>query len=69
MCLWPMPVNSVYKDITSILGGAAMHLAVLAGLHVVGAGHEFLEDKIISDPAQKEMRARLWMHIQLAGQS
>jgi len=46
-----------------------MHLAILAGLHVVGAGHEFLEDKIVSDPVQKEIRGRLWMYIQAACQT
>lgn len=69
ICVWPMPVNSVYKDITSILSGAAMHLAILAGLHVVGAGHEFLEDRVISDPAEKESRARLWLHVQMTCQT
>ncbi len=69
VCVWPMPINSVYKDITSVLSGAAMHLAILAGLHVAGAGHEFLEDKVISDPAEKESRARLWLHVQMTCQS
>lgn len=69
ICVWPMPVNSVYKDITSVVAGAAMHLAILAGLHVAGAGHEFLEDKIFSDPAEKESRARLWIYVQIACRS
>lgn len=67
--VWPMPVNSVYKDITSVLCGAAMHLAILAGLHVAGAGHEFLEDKVFSDPIEKEARARLWMYVQITCQT
>lgn len=68
ICVWPVPIKSVFKDITSMLSGAAMHLAILAGLHVVGAGHEFIEDRVISDPAEKESRIRLWLHVQMACQ-
>lgn len=68
LCLWPLPVNSIFKDINPILGGAAMHLGVLAGLHVSGAGHEFLEDRIFPDPAEREARAKLWLYVQIGSQ-
>jgi transcriptional regulatory protein LEU3 len=41
LCCWPMPINTLYKDPSQALAGAAMLLAVQSGLHVRGRGEDF----------------------------
>ena len=35
LCSWPMPLNTLYKDPSHALAGAALHLAVQNGLHML----------------------------------
>ncbi|CAK7234882.1 hypothetical protein SBRCBS47491_009099 [Sporothrix bragantina] len=41
LCLWPVPVNTMHRDFSLVLGGAALHLAMQVGLHVAGPGQDF----------------------------
>jgi hypothetical protein len=49
------------KDITNILSGAALHLALQIGLHVLGVGQDFERNKVDADETEKIFRARLWL--------
>ncbi|KAK7757120.1 hypothetical protein SLS62_000667 [Diatrype stigma] len=62
LCLWPVPINTAQKDLSSVLSGAAMALAMQIGLHVAGVGQEFARAKLVSTRSQKLFRAQLWMH-------
>ena len=61
LCTWPVPINSMSKDVTHVLSGAAMHLAMQIGLHVSGIGQDFAADRLGPDPEEKAYRARLWL--------
>jgi transcriptional regulatory protein LEU3 len=61
LCTWPIPINTMSKDITNILSGAALHLALQIGLHVLGVGQDFERNKVDADETEKIFRARLWL--------
>ncbi|KAF2643798.1 hypothetical protein P280DRAFT_444949 [Massarina eburnea CBS 473.64] len=62
LCTWRLPTNSMYKDMTHMLCGAAVHLATQIGLHVDGVGQDFARMPLKKDQDQKIFRARIWMH-------
>ncbi|KAF1967861.1 hypothetical protein BU23DRAFT_282157 [Bimuria novae-zelandiae CBS 107.79] len=61
LCTWRLPTNSMYKDMTHVLCGAAIHLATSIGLHVAGAGQDFARTPLKTDQEQVVFRAKLWM--------
>ena len=62
LCTWRLPTNSMYKDMTHVLCGAAIHLATQIGLHVAGVGQDFARMPLKKNQDQKVLRAKLWMH-------
>lgn len=62
LCVWPVPLNTMYKDVSNVLSGAAIHLAMQIGLHVIGSGQDFARTRLNSDHEQKVYRAQLWVH-------
>ena len=62
LCTWRLPTNSMYKDMTHVLCGAAVHLATQIGLHVAGVGQDFARTPLKKDQDQKIFRTKLWMH-------
>ncbi|KAH8885394.1 hypothetical protein GQ53DRAFT_751127 [Thozetella sp. PMI_491] len=61
LCVWPIPMNTMHKDVSHVLSGAAMHLATQIGLHVVGTGQDFARTKLESNHSQKVFRSQLWV--------
>ncbi|CAM1507621.1 Fc.00g072620.m01.CDS01 [Cosmosporella sp. VM-42] len=63
LCLWPVPINTMHRDFSHILSGAATSLAMQIGLHVTGSGQDFARTRLHpSIHTQKLFRAQLWMH-------
>ncbi|KAF2272499.1 uncharacterized protein EI97DRAFT_426208 [Westerdykella ornata] len=62
LCMWPLPTNSLFKDVTHVLCGAALHLATQIGLHVSGVGQDFARTPLKKNQELKIFRAALWMH-------
>ncbi|KAF2709898.1 hypothetical protein K504DRAFT_476060 [Pleomassaria siparia CBS 279.74] len=62
LCTWRLPTYSMYKDMTHVLCGAAVHLATQIGLHIAGVGQDFARMPLKKDQDQKVLRAKLWMH-------
>ncbi|KAH8807865.1 hypothetical protein F5884DRAFT_348357 [Xylogone sp. PMI_703] len=60
LCAWPMPYNSLGNDLTPVLSGAMLQLALTMGLHVCGVGQDFSRIKLRTDHAQVDFRRRLW---------
>jgi hypothetical protein len=56
----------MFKDITHVLCGAAVHLATQIGLHIAGVGQDFARTPLRKDQDQKILRAKLWMHCIIA---
>ncbi|KAI0135810.1 hypothetical protein F4814DRAFT_437258 [Daldinia grandis] len=63
LCNWPVPTSSMYKDMTQMLSGAALHLAMQVGLHIVGTGQDFARTVLPSnaDHSSRAFRAQLWI--------
>ncbi|KAI8959032.1 hypothetical protein F5Y11DRAFT_350881 [Daldinia sp. FL1419] len=64
LCHWPVPTSSMYKDMTQMLSGAALHLAMQIGLHIVGTGQDFARTVLSSNTnhSSKAFRAQLWSY-------
>ena len=60
LCSWPLPLNSLTKDISPMLAGAMIQHALAIGLHVHGIGQDFTRVPQVPDPGQIAYRARLW---------
>ena len=61
LCTWRLPTNSMYKDMTYLMCGSAVHLATQIGLHISGVGQDFARAPVKKDQEQKVFRARLWL--------
>ncbi|KAH8722752.1 hypothetical protein GQ44DRAFT_351211 [Phaeosphaeriaceae sp. PMI808] len=61
LCIWRIPTNSMYKDMTHLMCGAALHLSTQIGLHISGVGQDFVRMPVKKDQDQKVIRARLWL--------
>lgn len=62
LCLWPAPINTMFKDPSHALAGAAMQLAVGIGLHVFGNEQDFVRQNIDANDSETSLRFRLWIH-------
>jgi transcriptional regulatory protein LEU3 len=60
LCLWPIPINTTYKDPSHALAGAAMQLALQNGLHIWGHEEDFYRDQESCAYEGEVFRARLW---------
>lgn len=60
LCTWPVPHQSIGKDITHILSGVLLQHTLSVGLHIFGVGQDFARIKLRQDRAQLYSRARLW---------
>jgi transcriptional regulatory protein LEU3 len=61
LCTWPLPYNSMSKDISHILSGVLLQHSLSVGLHSFGVGQDFSRVKLQQDRAQMYFRARLWV--------
>jgi transcriptional regulatory protein LEU3 len=68
LCIWPMPVNTMFKDISPLLAGAMINLAVSVGLHVDGVGQDFSRTTLRYDDKDRVFRAGLWISCMVASQ-
>ena len=60
LCAWPLPHDSLNKDISPMLSGILLQHALCIGLHIYGVGQDFSRTKVAVDRAQIELRRRLW---------
>ncbi len=68
LTVWPMPVDTMHKDISPVLAGAMLNLAVTVGLHVHGIGQDFSRTTLHPDANQKIFRTKLWLSCLIASQ-
>ncbi|KAH7386094.1 hypothetical protein BKA66DRAFT_68947 [Pyrenochaeta sp. MPI-SDFR-AT-0127] len=61
LCTWRLPTSSMYKDMTHLMCGSAVHLATQIGLHISGVGQDFARMPIKKNQDLKVNRARLWL--------
>jgi len=61
LCTWRLPTNSMYKDMTHLMCGSAVHLATQIGLHIAGVGQDFVRMPLKKDQDLKVSRAKLWL--------
>lgn len=66
---WPFPKGNTKPDITFVLGGMLLHLAMQNGLHIPMSSHEFAKIKIPT-PSEADLarRSELWAHCFIAYQ-
>lgn len=62
LSMWPVATNTMHKDMSLVLGGAAIHLAMQNGLHVLGNGQDFARTRLANDETTKTSRAQSWAY-------
>lgn len=62
LCLWPTPINTMFKDPSHALAGTAMQLAMVHGLHIFGHEQDFVRQSIECAKSEVSLRFRLWIH-------
>lgn len=68
LCFWPMPHDTLSKDITPMIAGATLQLAMAIGLHIYGVGQDFSRTKLQFDRWHRDYRMRLWALCRIAVQ-
>lgn len=61
LCIDPMPFEVSSHDITHVLTGASMNMALNMGLHTLGTGQDFSREHLPFDQKLVEYRAKLWI--------
>lgn len=62
LCLWPLPVDTMWKDPSHALAGAAMQLAIQNGLHEFRHEQDFRRTQICSNDRIRVFRVQLWLY-------
>ena len=62
LCLWPLPMETMWKDPSHVFAAAANALAVQNGLHVAGHEQDFRRTQMSSSRKECVLRAHLWLH-------
>ncbi|KAF2173686.1 hypothetical protein M409DRAFT_48626 [Zasmidium cellare ATCC 36951] len=64
LCIWPIPKDSLWKDPSPALIGAAVQLAIQQGLHVAGSRQEHAFSRTVLHMTEEDRaaRARLWVY-------
>jgi transcriptional regulatory protein LEU3 len=66
LCLWPLPVDAMWKDPSHAMAGAAMQLALQSGLHKVRHEQDFRRTQSnSSDRNTGVFRAHLWLNCEI----
>jgi hypothetical protein len=60
LCTWAAPLQSMTKDMTYVVCGASIHLAIQIGLHIPDARQDFVPKELRSNESDLTLRARLW---------
>lgn len=60
LCTWAVPLKSMTRDVTYIICGAAIHLAMQIGLHIPGVGQDFEPNQLRFCELERMFRDRLW---------
>ncbi|KAH8698861.1 hypothetical protein BGW36DRAFT_376866 [Talaromyces proteolyticus] len=69
LCLWPIPMETMWKDPSHAFAGAAYSLAVQHGLYAAGHEQDFRRTQIQSNEKERKFWAHLWLHCCLNFQS
>lgn len=62
LCLWPLPVDTMWKDPSHVFAGAAHSLAVQNGLSVTGHEQDFARTRSSSTKEMRDLRVHLWLN-------
>lgn len=62
LCLWPLPLDTMWKDPSHALAGAAIQLAIQNGLHEFRHEQDFRRTQINSNDRARVFRVHLWLH-------
>lgn len=62
LCLWPLPVDTMWKDPSHALAGLATQLAIQNGLHDSRHEQDFRRFQIDSNETIRVFRTRLWLY-------
>ncbi len=60
LCVWAVPLKSMTRDVTYVISGAAMHIAMQNGLYISGGWQDFEPNQLSLDDQETTFRDRLW---------
>ncbi|WJG34475.1 uncharacterized protein FOBCDRAFT_255622 [Fusarium oxysporum Fo47] len=69
LCLWPLPVDTIWKDPSDVYAGTAHSLAVQNGLFVNGHEQDFARTHTSLSKEIRDIRAHLWLNCCLVFQA
>ena len=60
LCTWAAPLQSMTEDMTYMVCGASIHLAIQNGLHIPDAGQDFVPKRLRFNEKEMALRSRIW---------
>ena len=63
LCLWPLPIDSMFSDATFALAGVALQLGVQKGLPYASSTQDFTRKAIAQNEKDRQYRVSLWFFL------
>lgn len=68
LCIWPIPIDTFGKEISTTLSTLLFQFSLNKGLHVRGVGQDFSRVTLNPEPALEVHRAKLWISCLITAQ-
>lgn len=68
LCIWPIPIDTFGKEISTTLSASMIQFSMNKGLHIRGIGQDFSRVTLNPEPALEVLRAKLWISCLITAQ-
>ncbi|KPI45236.1 uncharacterized protein AB675_2818 [Cyphellophora attinorum] len=68
LCIWPIPVDTFGKEISTTLSSLMLQFSMNKGLHIRGVGQDFSRVTLNPEPSLEVLRAKLWISCLITAQ-
>ena len=68
LCIWPIPIDTFGKEISTTLSASMLQFAMNKGLHIRGIGQDFSRVTLNPEPALEILRGKLWISCLITAQ-
>lgn len=68
LCIWPIPIDTFGKEISTTLSTSMLQFSVNKGLHIRGIGQDFSRVTLNPEPSLEVLRAKLWISCLITAQ-
>lgn len=68
LCIWPLPIDTLGKETSTLLSALMLQAAITKGLHIRGVGQDFSRTTLTPNANLELARATLWVACVISSQ-